>query len=90
MDGWSAKVSCQAICLLELMTQRLPDRKPFYRPWWVSTEQAHRQELRHSASAYCPDTNQPPDIDSVYLGKQTCQISVFFICHFTEEAQPTY
>lgn len=40
MDGWSAKVSRQAICLLELMTQRLRDRKPLYRPWWLSTEQA--------------------------------------------------
>lgn len=40
MDGWSAKVSSQAICLLELMTQRLLDRKPLYCPWWLSTEQA--------------------------------------------------
>lgn len=41
MDGWSAKVSRQAICLLELMTQRLRDRKPLYCPWWLSTDQAH-------------------------------------------------
>lgn len=40
MDGWSAKVSRRAICLLELMTQRLRDRKPLYCPWWLSTEQA--------------------------------------------------
>ena len=79
MDGWSAKVSCQAICVLELMTQRLPDRKPFYRPWLLSTEQAHRQELRHSASAYCPDTHQPPDIDSVYLGEHTFTAFLFAI-----------
>lgn len=64
MDGWSAKVSCQAICPLELMTQRLRDRKPLYCPWWLSTEQAPSvrgtetfrvcsQPQRHS------DTNQP-------------------------------
>lgn len=40
MDGWSAKVSCQAIRLLELMTQRHWDRKPLYCPWCLSTDQA--------------------------------------------------
>lgn len=39
MDGWLAKVSFQAICLLELMTQRLRERKPLSRPWWLTTEQ---------------------------------------------------
>lgn len=39
IDGWLAKVSCPAICLLELMTQRLRERKPLSRPWWLTTEQ---------------------------------------------------
>lgn len=38
MDGWLAKVSCQAICLLELMTQRLRERTLLSRPWWPTTE----------------------------------------------------
>lgn len=40
MGGWSAKVSCQAICLQELMTQRLRDMKPLSCPWWLSPRQA--------------------------------------------------
>lgn len=40
MDGWSAKVSCQAICVRELMTQRLRDMKPLSCPWWLSPRQA--------------------------------------------------
>lgn len=40
MDGGLAKVSGQAICRLELMTQRLRERKPLYRPWWLTTEPA--------------------------------------------------
>lgn len=84
MDGWSAKVSCQTICLLELMTQRLRDRKPLYCPWWLSTEQAPsvNWQLRHSGSADSPrrhsDTNQPPDSkNSKFWRYYTIQSSQF-------------
>lgn len=49
MDGWLAKVSCQAVCLLELMTQRLRERKPLSRPWWPTTEK--RPSVRRPETA---------------------------------------
>lgn len=50
MDGGLAKVSGQAICRLELMTQRLRERKPLYRPWWPTTEQAPLCEKAETAA----------------------------------------
>lgn len=50
MEGWLAKVSCQAIYLLELMTQRLRERKPLSRPWWLTTEQGLSVRRRETAA----------------------------------------
>lgn len=50
MEGWLAKVSCQAIYLLKLMTQRLRERKPLSRPWWLTTEQGLSVRRRETAA----------------------------------------